>query len=252
MQSGTSVKFSVRVGMYHGPGANHQAMFHYLGVWGFDPKLVSKDQLLSLDQLNIDVLFLPGGWYHFTEEIYAALRAFVEAGGGVVGSCAGSYLVAGDSGLIPARVLNNNIRGRVYMEPQNGTHPILKHVVFPCKRHNQRQWERIAMTQHGGPMIMLQDRSHQVLSYDTGGEITSLAAADRGKGRAVAIAPHPEYPLAALPAADTTRDKDRPYDQQGQEWQIVRNAVLWAAHREEEIPAEPSNEPAQLFKATSC
>lgn len=252
MQMGTAATFSVRVGMYHGPGANHQAMFHYLGVWGFERKLIRKDQLLTLDQQEIDVLFLSGGWYRFTEEIYAALRAFVEAGGGVVGSCAGSYLVAGDSGLIPGRVLNNNIRGRVYMEPQQGMHPILRHVVHPCKRHNKRQWERIAMTQHGGPMILLDDRSHTVLSYDTEGEIASLVAADRGKGRAVAIAPHPEYPLAALPEADSTRANDRPYDLQGQEWQIVRNAVLWAAHRDHEIPASPCSEPAQLFKATSC
>jgi len=250
MTTHSSPRFSVKVGMYHGSGANHQAMFYYLGKWGFDVQLVGKDQLTNLPAAGIDVLFLSGGWYRFDETIYAALRAFVDEGGGVVSSCAGAYLVAGDSGIIPGRVHNNNIRGRVYMEPQQGEHPILKHVVRPCTRHNKRKFESIAMTHHGGPMIFPQDRSHIILSFDIEGEVGSLVAADRGKGRAVAIAPHPEYPLAALPEADVKRLNDRPYDQQGQEWQIIRNAVLWAARREQEIPSEPATTPAEFYRPT--
>jgi hypothetical protein len=213
--------------MFAGEGANPARLTACLRRFGMEVREVG---IPGLDALHPgeDVLYLPGGWYSFGPEEKEAIVAFVKAGGGCVGSCAGAYNVAGKIPVIPGRVLRNNMRGRLYVEPQRGDHPILRGVVRPCTRHKDRQWEPIAMTHLGGPFMLPDDPGTIVASYDVEGRIGAILAAGIGAGRAVALASHPEHPLADLPASDTKRN-DPASLPQGDATLLVRNAVLWAA-----------------------
>jgi hypothetical protein len=226
------------IGIYAGAGANSQPLAEALRGWGFDVRELQLPALEHLESSDLDVLYLPGGWYRFSEETNRALQAWVKAGGGCAGTCAGSYLVAGYIPLIPGRVLRANLRGRLYLEPQR-EHPILRGVARPCLRHQQRRWEPIAVTHLGGAFLLPENPEHIIASYDYEGEIGALVAAPVGAGRAVAIASHPERELADLPAGDPVRVPGQ-YEAenlpQGDARRITRNAVLWAAGRD--VPAE--------------
>jgi len=225
---------TINVAMYSGTGTNPRKLTEFLRGCGCHVFPVEKTDILRLSHDECEVLYLPGGWYRFTDEVNGAIRRFVRRGGGCVGSCAGAYLVGGYIPLIAGRVLRANIRGRLYLEPQQGNHPILRGVVRRCTRHKDRRWEPVAVTHLGGPMILPDDPRTIVASYDFEGCIGAIVAAPLGRGRAVAIASHPELKLAGLPACDTARRPGRPLCQ-GDAALIVRNAVLWAAKRH--VPA---------------
>jgi len=217
----------MRIALHADKGANPRRLARVLRGWGFSVTLVQAEDLGRLNRAEFDLLYLPGGWYQFDRSINRAILSFVRAGGGCVGTCAGAYLVGGYIPVIPGRVLRANFRGRLYLEPQSGSHPILRGVVRRCTRHKERKWEPIAATHLGGPVILPKDPAHIVASYDWEGELGAIVAAQVGAGRAVAIASHPELPLAKLPASDSTRKSGAPL-RQGEESLMVRNAVLWA------------------------
>lgn len=228
----------LRIRLFHGEGATPESIEAALSSFGFDVSAIGIGNLAELSSDETEVLYLPGGWYRFDSKINSAIGRFVRGGGACVGTCAGSYLVAGDLNLIPSRVLRPNIRGRVYLEPQQCTHPILRGVVQPCRRHHHRpHGEPLAMTHLGGPFLLPEDKDSVVLSYDFEGEIGALLAAEVGEGRAVAIASHPELDVSALPSGDTVDRAAHSVDKlpQGDVRLLMRNAVLWAARREELI-----------------
>jgi glutamine amidotransferase-like uncharacterized protein len=231
------LKQPVKVIVFHGAGAAPERIEAALRTFGFDVGAIALDELNALSPKTTGVLYLPGGWYRFDDSVNQAIIRFVREGGGCVGTCAGSYLVGGAIGLIPGRVLRPNIRGRVYLEPQQGDHPILRGVVRPCTRHKNRpHGEPFAVTHLGGPFLLPDDKRTIVASYDFEGEIGAIVAAQIGKGRAVALASHPELSLADLPAADVM-DRvvhDEANLPQGKASLLMRNAVLWAAG--EEVP----------------
>lgn len=222
---------SVRVAMYVGEGTDSAALVSRLKAFGFQVREATLANLDGLKPGDCDVLYLPGGWYFFEPRTRDAIRAFVHAGGGCVGSCAGASNIAGHIPIIPGRVLRNDMRGRLFLEPRQGNHPVLRGVVRPCTRHSARAWEPIAVTHFGGPFMLPEDKSTIVAAYDVEGEIGAILAAEVGKGRAVAVASHPEFGLAALHPDDPARPEKTPLPQ-GDASLIVRNAVLWASRRE--------------------
>jgi glutamine amidotransferase-like uncharacterized protein len=234
----------IRIGMYVGPGTDPEPLVKALRGWGFHVSPLQEADLKDLNHDALDVLYLPGGWYRFDKETNDAIVNFVKEGGGCVGTCAGAYLVAGYIPVIPGRVLRAEMRGRLYLEPQAGDHPILRGAVQRCVRHSGRKWEPIAMTHLGGPMILPEDRSTIVASYDFEGELGAIVAASVGRGRAVALASHPELRLADLPADDPVRADQKPLPQ-GDARLILLNAVLWAAKREVPVPKEAEENPGK-------
>jgi glutamine amidotransferase-like uncharacterized protein len=221
---------SVRV--YHGNGADPEHIEAALCGFGFAVAPIFDDEMRRLTPVTMQVLYLPGGWYQFGQSVNSAITNYVRQGGGIVGTCAGSYLVGSKIGLFPSRTLRANFRGRLYLEPRQKNHPILNGVVQPCTRHANRPYgEPIAVTHLGGPLIFPEDKSQIVLSYDFEGEAGALVAAEVGQGRAVAIASHPELPLAELPTADMLDralhgERNLP---QGDARLLMKNAVTWAA-----------------------
>lgn len=221
---------TIEVAMFSGEGTNPSPLTRCLRGFGLEVREVGLPELGAL-RPGTDVLYLPGGWYFFKQDKKDAIIAFVRAGGGCVGTCAGSYNVAGHIPVIPGRVLRCNMRGRLYLEPQQGEHPILRGVVRPCTRHKDRKWEPIAVTHLGGPLMLPDDKGAIVASYDLEGGIGAILAAEIGAGRAAALASHPEHPLAELPPGDTVRNDPAPLPQ-GDATLLVRNAVFWAAGKE--------------------
>jgi glutamine amidotransferase-like uncharacterized protein len=226
---------SVKIALYAGHGTHPRLLARALRGWGFPVTLVRDEDIEELGRSDFGLLYLPGGWYQFGQKANQAILDFVREGGGCVGSCAGAYLVAGTIPVIPGRVLRSNVRGRLYLEPQAGNHPILRGIVRKCLRHKGRRWEPIAVTHQGGPMMFPADPSHIVASYDWEGEVGAVVAAPVGRGRAVAISSHPELPLASLPRSDPARKGGQPL-RQGDQRLLVRNAVLWALKRR--VPKE--------------
>jgi hypothetical protein len=228
VEAGPGDKKPIQVGMFHGPGANPDILSRLLDAAGFAVRPVSVDDLTTLTTQAINVLYLPGGWYRFNEAHTQAIQAFALAGGGVVGTCAGAYVVIENLGLIPGRVLRCNMRGRLYLEPRQGDHPILQHIARRCTRHNDRTWEQLAVAHMGGPIMLLENPSHMLASYDFQGELGALATAPYGQGRAVAIASHPECSLGGFSPHDPVRSAPEPTDPVVD---IVSNAVTWASGR---------------------
>lgn len=222
---------SVRVSMYVGEGTDSAALIGCLKTFGFQVREVSLAELDGLKPGDCDVLYLPGGWYAFDSAAKDAIIAFVTAGGGCVGTCAGAYQVAGYIPVIPGRVLRTDMRGRLALEPRQGDHPVLRGVVQPCTRHAGRAWEPIAVTHFGGPFMLPDDKGTIVAAYDVEGEIGAILAADVGTGRAVALASHPEFGVPELHPDDPARVAEKPLPQ-GDASLILRNAVLWAARRD--------------------
>ncbi len=146
-----------------------------------------------------------------------------------MGSCCGAYVMIDNLKLIAGRTRRVSFRGRLSLEPLEGDHPILRGIAQRCTRHPDRIWEPVAVTHLGGPLMYPEDPTTILATYDVEAEIGALLAAEYGKGRVVAIASHPEMPRCPLPPGDpAAAGSDRPLPQ-GDEQQIVPNAVRWAA-----------------------
>jgi glutamine amidotransferase-like uncharacterized protein len=221
-----------RISVYAGKGTDSASVVRFLRGHGFEVKSIDEPQLGAISTADCAVLCLPGGWYSFDEPTNRAIRDYVAAGGGCVATCAGAGLVAGPIGLIPGRVFQMNVRGRLLMEPRQGRHPLLRDVVQPCRRHTEREFEPIAVTLIGGPIIVPDDQMSIVATFDRSGELAAICAAAVGRGRVVALSPHPELPLADLPVADPSRNDGGDRLHQGDQSLILRNAVHWAMGRD--------------------
>lgn len=221
-----------RICVYAGKGTDSAGVIRFLRGHGFEVESIDEPQLGAISTADCAVLCLPGGWYSFDEPINRAIRDYVAAGGGCVAMCAGAGLVAGPIGLIPGRVFQLNVRGRLLMEPRQGRHPLLRDVVQPCRRHAEREFEPIAVTLIGGPIMVPDDPTSIVATFDTSGELAAICAAAVGRGRVVALSPHPELPLADLPVADPSRNDGGDRLHQGDQSLLLRNAVHWAMGRD--------------------
>lgn len=217
-----------RIAFFASKFCNPEFLDTALGDAGFAVTLSDLDALASLDRGDFDVLYLPGGWYTFAPPVVERIQRFVASGGGCVGSCCGAYVIIDNLKLIPGRTQRVSFRGRLAIEPQQGTHPILRDIAMPCTRHPDRVWEPVAMTHLGGPLMHPEDPATILASYDFEGEIGALLAADFGKGRVVAIASHPEMDLCPLPPGDPANAGTGKLPQ-GDAHQIIARAVRWAA-----------------------
>jgi hypothetical protein len=216
--------------IYTGKGCNPQRIADFLALLGHKLTPISHGELTSLPDSGASLLMFPGGWYPIGKDEGAAIRKYVDQGGGCVGICAGSYQVGGYIPVIPGRVLRSNFRGRAYLEPKQGDHPVLQGVARRCTRHRDREWEQVPVTQLGGPLMLPEDRSWTIASFDFEGEVSALSAAELGRGRAVAISSHPELAMADVPSADTLGPWPTPEKATfGDRRAILANAVRWAA-----------------------
>lgn len=223
-------------------GCNPPRLHRFALALGFDVQLIQRPDLLKLPGSDTRLVFFPGGWYSLKDDQKRAVIDFVHSGGGCVGVCAGAFQVAGYIPVIPGRVLRSGFRGRLYLEPVRGDHPVLRDVVRPCTRHAKRRWEAVPVTHMGGPFMFPEDRSTVLATYDAEGELAALLAAEIGQGRAVAIASHPEWREAPLPPEDGCTSLPH-----GDPRLILANALRWAM----QLELDPQGD-VQRLDAAGC
>jgi len=168
------------------------------------PEPVHEDDLATADLARFDALFCPGGGgLNLSEDASAALRAYVEGGGGYVGVCGGATSAA-SAGLIEAERYTFQVRGKVWTHlkehPVTDSYDLDRKVLFPHA---------------SGPLFVLPEDTDQVsiITFDVGNPplptFTHTIARELGEGRVVAFSGHPES------APETQR--------------LLLNAIMWAA-----------------------
>jgi len=231
----------LKVGLYvNDPDATIPRFVRCLAAWNMDFVSIWRDRLKDLRPGDADVLLLHGGWYgidrvpgmdqhHFKQKpenraMARAVRDFVAAGRGAVGVCAGSFNIIW-LGLIEADISRTDGTGPHSMEVVNARHPILKDVIEHCKSHPERKWKRLPVTRINGPVFFPRDKKTMVLSYDWEQRMGAVLAAPFGKGRAVAISPHPERTERDFGKNILIEEPLMPVAG------LLRNALVWAAGR---------------------
>jgi hypothetical protein len=113
------------------------------------------------------------------------------------------------------------------LEVKQATHPLAAGVVQPATGRTDRAWLAVPVLRMNGPIFFPADPATQIFSYDWEHRLGAVLAADCGQGRAVAISPHPERSEHDL----TEAMPDEPLMPVAR---LLRNALLWSAHREVE------------------
>lgn len=233
------------VGVYHNdPAATTLRFVRCLRNWNLSFVSVWRDELASLKPGDVDVLLLHGGWYGINripgqdqyvvqtkpeyKPLAQAVKRFVRAGGGIVGVCAGAFNVVW-LGLIKADISRSQGAGPHAMEVVAAGHPLLAGVTDPTPERKDRHWKPIPVIRINGPIFFPKNRKHLIASYDWEQRLGAVLAAPYGKGRAVAISPHPEFsaneslngPLLEEPLMRVSG--------------LLKNALYWSAGRD--VPA---------------
>ncbi len=229
-----AAQYPIRVAVYDDKGSPRTPR-DFQRVFGGDPQhfsltFVTAEQIRSGVLKDFDVVVQGGGGARVqAEELEAKgreqIRAFVAAGGGYLGICAGAYLASADEpfylGILNSRVVDRAhwARGRGDVElgftpegqKQTGVPKPKETVMYhqgpllaPAGRKDLPAYTLVAtfnseVAQKGAPHGVMQGT-------------TALASGVFGKGRVFVISPHPEQT-------------------EGQEG-MVRGALLWAAGRQ--------------------
>jgi len=215
-------------------GANAGPLFPLLYSWGYRFRTIDTDELLQLKPGDIDVLLLSGGWYFFEGSRKKAgkhLCDLVHQGMGAVGICCGQINLC-KLGLVPADMTSMSGVGPTDLEPVDGKHPVLRGVAKKSSK-SWRTWDNFKILRYNGWLMHPKDGAHMIAAYDLDKKVGAIVSSEPGKGRCVAISPHPEGRQCA-PGEFADRDEHAlVYDGNAMGTaRIIDNALLWCArHR---------------------
>lgn len=230
----------LKVGLYYPDArANVAKLRRCLRKWRMSCHALQPEDLGSLQHGDIDVLLLPGGWYGIdripsqdqhvrkctseNQVMEKAVRRFVRAGGGIVGVCCGAFNVVW-MGFIKAEISRTAGMGMHSLEARDGQHPVLAGVLERAHGRTDRRWLPLPVMRWNGPILFPKHPRQMILSYDWEHRLGAVLCAGHGRGRAVAISPHPE--MTEHETYDTILHEPlmRVSD-------VLKNAILWAAGR---------------------
>ncbi len=228
------------VGLYvNDPKANILKHVRCLRNWGMRFHSVWREDLATLKPGDCDVLLLHGGWYGIDRvpgqeqhdfsstpehrRMANAVRRFVREGGGVVGVCCGAFNVVW-LGLIEAEISRLGGVGMHALEVVDEKHPIAKPVLRRAKGRKDRRWLPIPCMRVSGPIFFPKKKGQMLLSYDWEQRLGAVLAGGYGRGRAVAISPHPEM-------TENERDQSLLNEPLMPVSEMLRAALLWSAGR---------------------
>jgi len=227
-----------KVGLYlNDTNANLEKFVRCLKQWNMAFESVWKDDLQRLAPGDVDVLLLHGGWYGIdrkpaqdqgdvraTEKNIRdaeAVRNFARAGGGVVGVCCGAYNVVW-LGLLAAEISRMAGVGMHQLEVADAAHPIAREEIQRAEGRTDREWLAVPCLRVSGPILLPKNKGQMVFSYDWEQRLGAVVAGDFGKGRAVAVSPHPEM-------GENERGRELRDEPLMPASKILRSALLWSA-----------------------
>jgi len=207
---------------------------------------VDADYINTKGLEDFSILCIPGGnMYQYAQDISSTgmenVRNFIRNGGGYIGICGGAYFASskvvwqGDQlvmtplGLFPGRAegpINEIVPYPNYtmckVDISDSTHPI-----------TQSEPDSAWMLYYWGPVLVPnKDANVTILGkYDRVNQPTMMAF-DYDLGRVFLIGTHPEI------EEDSERDEVAfadELDDQGSDWELMRNAVLWCSKYELDI-----------------
>lgn len=231
---------SIRIGLYvNDPKSTILRHVRCLLNWEMRFHTVLREDLATLRPGDCDVLLLHGGWYGIDRipsqeqhrfrttpahrKMGEAVRGFVRAGGGVVGICCGAFNVVW-LGLLEAEISRSQGAGLHALEIVDATHPIAKSVRRRAQGRRDRRWLPVPCVRVNGPIFFPKRKEQMVFSYDWEQRLGAVLAGGYGRGRAVAISPHPEMTEDELERYVTSTPR-MPVAA------MYRAAILWAAGR---------------------
>ncbi|MEW6113492.1 MAG: BPL-N domain-containing protein, partial [Thermodesulfobacteriota bacterium] len=236
-----SVPEEVSVALYSGPGTWPESVLaaeEMFGWLGFQVERVGPEFISNQTMDTSAILVIPGGdMYQYSQDISPAgkenIRDYVGAGGAYVGICGGAYFASEEVIWRGHRLPMDPVA----VFPGMAQGPIDEIAPYPEYRMAQLDVEDAA-----NPMVHSMPDTMWMLYYwgpalipNTDAEVVQLArfgatgrpamiAFGYGLGRVFLVATHPEI--------EEDDDRDRvdfadELDDQGSDWGVVREAVLW-------------------------
>jgi glutamine amidotransferase-like uncharacterized protein len=208
--------------------------------------LVGADYINTKGLDSFSVLCIPGGnMYQYAQDISSSgmenVRNFIRNGGGYIGICGGAYFASekvvwrGDQlPMTPLGVFPGTAEGPIKEIVPYPNYSMCK-VNFLDSTHSITQSEPDSgwMLYYSGPMLVPnKDADVTILGkYDSVNQPMILAF-DYGLGRVFLIGTHPEIEEDSERDGVTLADE---LDDQGSDWELMRNAVLWCLKYELDI-----------------
>lgn len=241
---GMKTKPRLNVGVYiNDTKADTLRIIRCLQEWNLSFTPIWRDDLAGLEPGDADVLLLHGGWYGIDRvppmnqnekaqqpehrAMERAVKNFVSAGGGIVGICCGAFNVVWLN-LIEAGISRTQGVGPHALETVNDRHPICRGVIQRTEGRKDRKWKPIPVNRINGPIFFPKKPAAMVFSYDWEHRLGAVLAGEYGRGRAVAISPHPERTARDVDASGL---EPMPLDPLMPVSELLKNALNWAAGR---------------------
>lgn len=198
------------VGLYADAGAWHEgvrATAAALESEGCRVKTLDYSRVTKADLDGLAAVVLPGGWAPFQRDAIgaeglAALRAYVEAGGRVLGICAGAYLISrevrweGEDIPYPLGLFDGRAAGPIDgLAPWPRRSPVKLAVTADGKRRGLGAADAKDVLYYGGARFEGGTDTTVLARYPDGG--AAIVERRVGKGAAVLCAVHFERPAGA-------------------------------------------------------
>jgi hypothetical protein len=162
----------------------------------------------------------------------ARFRAYIGNGGGFIGFCAGAFLPLKDSlGLCASTFLYLREVGfpDVILNPRDPVAPGIESTKNPvCYAHfrqpaaQRKHTVRIQMLRANGPLIIPRGKDRAVGYFDSNGNYAAILRTAYGKGRIIAVGPHPDCGLKKMLEATNERNAM-------ENIKLFKNMVLYCA-----------------------
>jgi glutamine amidotransferase-like uncharacterized protein len=244
----------VTVGLFSGTGAASAcvtAAEHMFEWMGYSIVQLNAQAVNDGDLSHLDILYFPGGSAGPYQEMIDEqgrdkIRESVRSGGCFIGTCAGALYAAEQviwQGTVDPRetlgLFPGMVQGpipEIYADPGFG----MCQVILEPHTITGTEPDPIQIMYYNSPFFVPNpDAEVDVVGrYEIGGE-PALVAFDYGQGRVFLTGPHPEW------EEDSERDGVSyfdSFDDQGSEWDLMRQAVQWCLGRADTPPAADPSE----------
>jgi len=192
---------------------------------------------------KVRALYMPGGWAaHYvrdiTDEGARHLEAFVAAGGGYIGICAGSYYAAReiswngrrwpyDLDLFPG--VPEGPIARIASWPG---YAMARVALLPGHPVTGSAAETRTLFYYGGPVLGPREGADVTIVgqlADSGEPV--IVALEKGKGRVFLSALHLEFDLRSTRDGTDWPEKEKGFDDPESDWDLLQRAAFWVLDR---------------------